>query len=90
MVNAYQRGDLLGKTFNKPMGDFLAAPIPPRAGRWRDLVRLGRAVRHVDAQALYAGLTPLRPGVVDSDVSLESRAHIPTAIVTALLSQRLS
>ena len=34
-----------------------------------------RAIRHVDAQALEAGLTRLRPGIVDPNVRLKSRAR---------------
>src|SRR5579875_108997 len=90
VVNAYQRGDRLGYTLDEPLGNLFATPVPARAGRRRDFVRLGCAVRQVDAQALEAGLTRFSPGVINPDIPLKSRAHIPTAIVTALLSQRLS
>ena len=90
MVNAYQGRARFNEAFKKPMGNLLATPVPARAGRRRDFARLGRAIRHVDVQALEAGFTRRRPGVVNPDVSLKCRAHIAITIVTAPLSQRLS
>lgn len=76
MVDAYQRANRPGETFNEPTSNRRARPIFAGAGRRRHFARLGRAIPHRDTQALEAGLTRLRPGVVDSDVSLENRAHV--------------
>lgn len=45
-------GSRLNEAFNKPLRYFLATPVPARAGRRRNFARLGRTIRHVDAQAL--------------------------------------
>lgn len=58
------------------MSNRLARPVFAGAGRRRNFARFGSAIPHVDAQAFEAGLTRLRPGVVDPDVSVESRAHV--------------
>ncbi len=69
-------GVLLVRISDEPMSNRLARPILAGARRRRDFARLSRAIPHVDAQAPEAGLTRLRPGVVDSNVPIESRAHI--------------
>jgi hypothetical protein len=80
VVNAHQRDGWLAEAFDEPVGNSFARPVFAGAGRRCDFARIVRIVRRIDTQALEAGLAGFCPGMVDPDVSFESRAHFPTAI----------
>ena len=71
VVDADQRGRVLGQPFHQPFGD--AASRPVFAERWRrqNLDRRRIALGQIDAQALQARGRRLRARIVDADVSGE-------------------
>jgi len=75
VVNADQRRRPFGEFFNQPPSNALASPILAWTG-WRlDLLRGGRAVGCVNAQALKARRGRLSARIIDADVPFECGGH---------------
>ena len=80
VVDADQRGRILGQPLHQPFGDAASGPVFARARRRRNLDRRRIALGQIDAQALQAGGRRFRARIVDADVCGRRRASHATAL----------
>src|SRR5258708_6742499 len=76
VVDADQRGRILGQPFHQPFGDALAGPVFARRWRRWHLDRRRFSLGQIDAQALQAGGGRFGARIVNADGASEGRLRV--------------